>query len=76
MEYEVAKSLAQRVISVGAFEPVSDSAKEQAAEVMLSCEAVLLAAGAGKPVHAFEAGLIETARQHNMNIVFSAGELQ
>ena len=76
MEYEVAKSLAQKVISIGAYEPLSDAVKEQAKEVMLSCGTVLLAEDPNNSANPVKAGLIEEARQHNMNIVFSAEELQ
>ena len=72
MEYEVAAALAQTVVSCPGFGTVPGDTVKRAEEVMLSCEAVLAASKAGGA----NRELLETARQHNMNIVFSAGELQ
>jgi iron complex transport system ATP-binding protein len=72
MEYEVAAALAQTVVSCPGFGAVPGEAVKRAEEVMLSCEAVLAASAAGEA----NRELLEYARQHNMIIVFSAGELQ
>ncbi|MBR5010536.1 MAG: ABC transporter ATP-binding protein [Clostridia bacterium] len=76
MEYEVARALAQTVVSCPAFETASEETIARAAETMLSCGTVLAAFDPGKQKDNPNAGLLETARQHHMNIVFSARELQ
>lgn len=72
MEYEVAAALAQTVVSCPGFDAVPGEAVKHAETAMITCEAVLAASTAGEA----NRELLEYARQHNMNIVFSVGELQ
>ena len=76
MEFEVAKALAQTVVSFPAFGTASEETKARAIQEMLSCGTVLTAFDPGKQKDNPNTGLLETARQHHVNIVFSAGELQ
>ena len=76
MEFEVARALAQTVVSCPAFETASEETIARAAETMLSCGTVLAAFDPGKQKDNPNVGLLETARQHHMSIVFSARELQ
>ena len=76
MEFEVARALAQTVVSSPAFETASEETKARAEEKMLSCGTVLAAFDPAAQTANPNTGLLETARRHKWNIVFSAGELQ
>ena len=73
MEYEVARALAQTVVSAGAFETADEETKRRALKLMRECGAVLAADRSGNKLNA---GLLEAARQHKLKILFSAGELE
>ena len=76
LEFEVAQALAEKVISAKPFDVIPENIKERAMETMLTCEAVLDAGAPEGQFNLVNRQLVETARNHNMNIVFSAGELQ
>ncbi len=76
MEYDTARSLATRVISSPAFEPISKETEEEAAREMLACGAVLDCGAPVGEMNRANGRLMEAAKEKNIRIVFSAGELQ
>lgn len=71
IEYPVARALAVRVISQGAFEPLSPDTLATARQCLLACGAVI-DTGAPCPVYA---ALLEEARRSGIKIIRSAHEL-
>ena len=75
MEYEVAKALAQTVISVPAYAPAADEVMARAAEAMRSCGTVLVPCASETKLSEANQCLTETAKANKLKVISSANGL-
>ncbi len=75
LEYDVARALAVKVVSVNAFEAISPETYDAALALMLDCGAVLDAGAPTGTLNSLNGKLIEEAAKHSLKIVRSIHEL-
>ena len=75
LEYDVARALAVKVVSVNAFEAISPETYDAALALMLDCGAVLDAGAPTGTLNSLNGKLIEEAAKHSLKIVRNIHEL-